>query len=291
MTTAPLTEQQLDEITARAAAMFAHADLGNDEDQREAERLSGQDVPDLVAEIRRQRTELAPDRAEAIAWAADVIDAKLTAEPDHTRASALYELLLHLRGELPCTCARSGGLHEKSCRKYVPGHELISRHNQLAIYRVAHPIPAMAAHSTPAPPAAPLDASHSPAGDRDGATGTEGAAGREGDSGGAIADRLEAVLTERFTALGNPYSRMSINFQGPDGWPASKEVGPHDVAEVLRELLATPPRRTLTPNEYDAAWHAVEGAAGEEGADPGTVLHAVLNRLGIEWQDAARPTA
>jgi hypothetical protein len=32
---------------------------------------------------------------------------------------------------------------------------------------------------------------------------------------------------------------MSINFQGPDGWPASKEVGPHDVAEVLRELLAT----------------------------------------------------
>lgn len=48
------------------------------------------------------------------------------------------------------------------------------------------------------------------------------------------------------------------------------------------------PRRTLTPNEYDAAWHAVEGAAGEEGADPGTVLHAVLNRLGIEWQDAAR---
>lgn len=49
------------------------------------------------------------------------------------------------------------------------------------------------------------------------------------------------------------------------------------------------PRRTLTPNEYDAAWHAVEGAAGEEGADPGTILHAVLNRLGIDWQDAARP--
>lgn len=48
-------------------------------------------------------------------------------------------------------------------------------------------------------------------------------------------------------------------------------------------------RRTLTPNEYDAAWHAVEGAAGDDGADPGTVLHAVLNRLGIEWQDAARP--
>lgn len=60
----------------------------------------------------------------------------------------------------------------------------------------------------------------------------------------AVPDRLETVLTERFTELGNPYSRMSINFQGPDGWPASKEVGPHDVAEVLRELLAT---RTADP--------------------------------------------
>lgn len=56
-----------------------------------------------------------------------------------------------------------------------------------------------------------------------------------------LAARLEAVLTERFTELGNPYSRMRIAFQGPDGWPASKEVGPHDVAEVLRELLAAEP--------------------------------------------------
>ena len=52
-----------------------------------------------------------------------------------------------------------------------------------------------------------------------------------------------------------------------------------------------PPHRPLTPGEYDAAWHAVEGAAGDEGADPGTVLHAVLDRLGIEWQDAAHPSA
>jgi len=48
------------------------------------------------------------------------------------------------------------------------------------------------------------------------------------------------------------------------------------VAEV-RRLRA----RRLTEGEYSAAWHAVEGAAGEEGADPGTILHAVLNRLGI----------
>lgn len=41
-------------------------------------------------------------------------------------------------------------------------------------------------------------------------------------------------------------------------------------------------RRTLTPDEYSAAWHAVEGAAGEPGADPATVLYAVLDRLGIQ---------
>jgi hypothetical protein len=94
-----------------------------------------EDVEAMAAEIRRLRAELATARSQAIDWAADVIDAKLTVEPDHGRASALYELLLHLRGELPCTCARSGGLHEKDCRKYVPGHELISRHNALARYR------------------------------------------------------------------------------------------------------------------------------------------------------------
>ena len=50
------------------------------------------------------------------------------------------------------------------------------------------------------------------------------------------------------------------------------------VAEV-RRLRA--PRRILTENEHSAAWHTIEGAAGEEGADPATVLHAVLRVLGI----------
>jgi len=55
---------------------------------------------------------------------------------------------------------------------------------------------------------------------------------------------------------------------------------PADVDFLLAEVrrLRT---RTLTEGEYDAAWHAVEGTAGAEGADPGTVLHAVLARLGI----------
>ncbi|MFJ8345082.1 ParB N-terminal domain-containing protein [Streptomyces sp. NPDC094153] len=50
--------------------------------------------------------------------------------------------------------------------------------------------------------------------------------------------RLEATLTERYTELGNPFSRMRRQEQGPDGWPAERPVGPHHVAEVLRELLA-----------------------------------------------------
>lgn len=50
--------------------------------------------------------------------------------------------------------------------------------------------------------------------------------------------RLAAVLTERFTALGNPFSGMRRNYQGPDGWPASDPVSPNEVAEVLGELIA-----------------------------------------------------
>lgn len=58
------------------------------------------------------------------------------------------------------------------------------------------------------------------------------------------------------------------------------------IAEVRASRRLQQSRRTLTPGEYDAAWHAVEGAAGEPGADPGTILHAVLDRLGIATPDA-----
>ncbi|MGW7786008.1 hypothetical protein [Streptomyces tricolor] len=49
-------------------------------------------------------------------------------------------------------------------------------------------------------------------------------------------------------------------------------------AELERQAAAP---RTLTEAEHGRAWHAIEGAAGEEGADPGTVLNAVLAALGI----------
>ncbi|MDX3839022.1 hypothetical protein [Streptomyces europaeiscabiei] len=46
-------------------------------------------------------------------------------------------------------------------------------------------------------------------------------------------------------------------------------------------------RRILTPDEYSAAWHAVEGSAGQEGADPATILNSVLDRLAIDPPPAA----
>ncbi|WP_237313822.1 hypothetical protein [Streptomyces sp. AMCC400023] len=66
---------------------------------------------------------------------------------------------------------------------------------------------------------------------------------------GDLAARLEAALTERFTELGNPFSEMRRHEQGPDGWPSSHPVGPHQVAEVLRELLATPPAVVAQPGK------------------------------------------
>lgn len=54
------------------------------------------------------------------------------------------------------------------------------------------------------------------------------------------------------------------------------------VVQQWKPVDAPAERRTLTPREYTSAWHAVEGAAGEESADPATVLNAVLGALGID---------
>ncbi|QDN57354.1 hypothetical protein [Streptomyces sp. S1D4-20] len=67
-----------------------------------------------------------------------------------------------------------------------------------------------------------------------------------------LAARLEAVLTERFTELGNPFAAMRRQEKGPDGWPASHPVGPHHVAEVLRELLAAAPASPSAPADQAA---------------------------------------
>ncbi|MFE6103214.1 hypothetical protein ACFVQ4_25100 [Streptomyces laurentii] len=60
------------------------------------------------------------------------------------------------------------------------------------------------------------------------------------------------------------------------------EYGEH--ADVVLAVLANrqPAARTLTVQEHDRAWHAIEGAAGQPAADPGTVLAAVLHALRIQ---------
>jgi hypothetical protein len=78
-----------------------------------------------------------------------------------------------------------------------------------------------------------------------------------------------------------------VMLSGPDREPYWLELD-QERAAVLRQNLAGPDGepevglRRLSPNEYTSAWHAVEGAAGEPGADPATVLHAVLRVLGID---------
>ncbi|WP_328902314.1 hypothetical protein OHR86_22500 [Streptomyces sp. NBC_00441] len=84
----------------------------------------------------------------------------------------------------------------------------------------------------------------------------------------AVADlpaRLRTVLTDRYTALGNPFSEMRYNEEGPDGWPASHPVSPDLVAEVLRELMADAPARQVlgTPTADPAACVHPEGFEGE----------------------------
>ncbi|WP_405964794.1 hypothetical protein OG713_34660 [Streptomyces sp. NBC_00723] len=66
--------------------------------------------------------------------------------------------------------------------------------------------------------------------------------------------------------------------------PTDVRVLLDEVRRLRAELIAP---RTLTESEHNAAWHAIEGAAGEDMADPGTVLNAVLHALGVTPPAAA----
>ncbi|GAA2439168.1 hypothetical protein [Streptomyces glaucus] len=65
-------------------------------------------------------------------------------------------------------------------------------------------------------------------------------------------------------------------------------------AQFAQQRIAAGARKpyVLTPAEHDRAWHAIEDAAGEPGADPGTILRAVLGALQIlppsaeDWEAA-----
>ncbi|MEU2354563.1 hypothetical protein ABZ599_16600 [Streptomyces misionensis] len=63
-------------------------------------------------------------------------------------------------------------------------------------------------------------------------------------------------------------------------------------AQFAQQRIAAGTREPLTPAEHDRAWRANEGATGELGADPSTILWAVLGALQIlppsakDWQAA-----
>lgn len=105
---------------------------------------------------------------------------------------------------------------------------------------------------------------------------------REGHSapGSAAARAIERAQDERIL------TDWAALFQAA-GWRVDRynETDRYDGYRLVR-LGLTPsaeavPGRVLTEGEYDSAWHAVEGAAGEVGADPATILHAVLRVLDI----------
>ncbi|MFJ9644991.1 hypothetical protein [Streptomyces sp. NPDC101206] len=59
-------------------------------------------------------------------------------------------------------------------------------------------------------------------------------------------------------------------------------AGLRDMTRQAGGQPSAPSRRTLTEAEHDRAWHAIEGTASQDGADPDTVLNAVLHALGID---------
>lgn len=95
-------------------------------------------------------------------------------------------------------------------------------------------------------------------------------------------DNPEALISE---------AREWVRAAVAGGLLPAPSSSPEWKAATWRAAEANPTTRTLTQSEYSAAWHAVEGAAGEEGADPGTVLHAVLDRLGIACPGAEEQLA
>lgn len=216
MTTTPPTEQRLDEITARAAHLHEYATLTDGPLQADADQLTGEDVPAMRAEIHRLRTENATVRA-----ARDVI-------------ASLYR---DLDARLDAVAA------------FLDEQERAAR-----LFELPTPAWVEAVRAASAAPAAPPTASYSPAGDRDGETGTEGAAGRVGDSGAVVAE--EAATGPEFTEARAAFMQIghTPSLEGLrtelriEGWPPI--VGSYNGASMQRmhdvpgheHLLAVEPR-------------------------------------------------
>jgi hypothetical protein len=91
--------------------------------------------------------------------------------------------------------------------------------------------------------------------------------GRETESATDLPGRLADALAARYTQQGKLHAGMRRHEQGPDGWPASHPVGPRDVAEVLRELLAAFAVEVVLPAPADRAAVLEEAAPVKQRAD------------------------
>ncbi|MEU5900625.1 hypothetical protein [Streptomyces venezuelae] len=102
------------------------------------------------------RDDKVANRDAEVAATADQVERAFAAELNDERALSLHDALVVLRAKLPCTCARSQGLHAKGCRRYVAGHELLSPVRRLA--RAREEIRRMADEAQQAMPFTPTDA-------------------------------------------------------------------------------------------------------------------------------------
>lgn len=105
-----------------------------------------------------------------------------------------------------------------------------------------------------------------------------------------LAEARAAVAAERARALNEAADAITGRRRANSSW-GFPQVTVEQCEHLLRRMAAAtarearpadPARRVLTPGEHDRAWHAIEGAAGEPGADPGTILNAVLWALRID---------
>jgi hypothetical protein len=76
-----LTSLDLDDIAARAAALYEYATVTDPEGQAALNELTDTDVPALLDTVRRLRADLAAARANGIRYAADLVTQAFHGEP------------------------------------------------------------------------------------------------------------------------------------------------------------------------------------------------------------------
>lgn len=53
----------------------------------------------------------------------------------------------------------------------------------------------------------------------------------------ALREQIAAAIAEQFTPDGKPTQGMRVSFQGPDGWPATRQPNPSEVADAVLAVL------------------------------------------------------